>query len=283
MRNDDHRKLVAAQGWEKIAPFAALSAGGFSCALVLLVLFIWKADKLASLGLAGNFYYIILLPLGLSVAAFLFGALRAYGSYKGKLFGGVLELGGPAVGFFLILVLGFQLPPPATNFPLTVYVHGSSGTQDLVLRGTGAVLLDTGGLRRASAIDANGEAIFTEIPANFRGQEAIVGLDADGYELVDPNQKLSLNGRSVYLEVRRKAEWILGHVEDESGASLFGVRITVSGVTGLTRTDGSFELSIPGDRVRPDHTLRASLAGYGDWSDIVVPNSNELTITLHKK
>jgi hypothetical protein len=277
------RKPPPAQRWDKIAPYVALSLGSFLCALVVLVFFLWNPDKLVALGLSGNFYYIILLPLGLSVAAFLFGALRAYASYKGKLFGGVLQLGGPAVAFFLVIVLGFQLPPPATNLTLTVYVHGSGGPQDLTLRGTGTVRLDTGGLRRPAPIDSNGQAVFTEIPANFRGQEATVGLDSEGYELANPNQKIRLDSNSVYVGVRKKAGRIAGRVEDEKSAPIRGVRITVSGLTALTNSDGWFELSIPSDRVQPNLTLQAVVAGYAIWSDIIVPNSNEITITLHKR
>ena len=281
---DERRRMPSsAQGWDKIGPYAALSLSSFICALVVLVLFLSKADKLVALGFGGNFYYIILLPLGLSVAAFLFGALRAYGFYKGKLFGGALELGGPAVAFFLVLVLGFQLPSPAANVSLTVYVHGPGGPQDLRLRGTGTVRIDTGGLRRLAPIDANGQAVFMEIPANFRGQEVAVGLDAEGYELIDPNQTIRLDGSSAYVSVRKKAGRIAGHVEDEMGDPIGGVGITVLGITTLTKIDGSFEVSIPGDQLQSYLTLRAVIPGYTIWSDYVVPNSNEITIALHKK
>ena len=266
-----------------MAPYAFLSLGAFVCALVILTLYLSKADRLVALGLSGNLYYIVLLPLGIFVGLVLFGVLRTYGFYRGKLFGGVLELGGPAVVFFLVLVLGFRLPPPTTKFTVTVYVHGSAGRHDLTLRNNGSVLIDTGGLRRAAAIDANGQSIFTEIPANFRGQEVTVGLDADGYEPVNTNEKAKLNGQPIYLEIRRKAGRIAGHVEDSAGKALDGVTITVAGITASTKPDGSFEVTIPGDRVEPALILRAVAAGYTAWADTVVPNSNDISITLHKK
>src|ERR1700733_9699639 len=89
--------------WSEIAPYAVLSLGGFLCALLLIVLLLRNAEKLVALGLTGNLYYLVLVPLGLSVAAFLFGALRSYARYRGKQFGGVLELGGPVVAFVLVL------------------------------------------------------------------------------------------------------------------------------------------------------------------------------------
>ena len=221
--------------------------------------------------------------LSLSVSAFLFGALKAYGFYRGRVFGGILELGGPIVAFFLVLVLGFQLPPPALNFPLTIFVYGSHGPHDLILRGVGSVLLDTGGLRRTAYIDNNGTAFFPEISAIFRDQNASVGLDADGYELANPDQKVNLSARSAYVEVRQKAGYITGHVKNERGDPLVGVSICIPGITTLSAADGSFNISVPGQRVQSQLTLRAVASGYIPWSSTVVPNSNEVTVTLHKK
>ena len=175
------------------------------------------------------------------------------------------------------------LPAPAINFPLTNYVHGPGGTQDLILRAKGSVLLDTGGSRRTAAIDANGQAIFSEIPANFRGREVPVGLDAEGYELADPQNNIRLNASSAYLEVRKKSGHIVGYVRDESGAPLAGVSIAVAGITESTKPDGSFELTIPGEWLKSELTLRAVAPRFAVWSDTVVPDSNEVAITLVRK
>jgi len=278
--DNPYHKRPAPQSRNKIASYAALSFASFLCGLGILALLIWKAEQLVELGLSGNLYYIALLPLGISAALVLFGAMRSYAHYRGEFFGGSLELGGPVVLFALVVIGGFKLPPPSSNFPLTVYVHGSGGPQDLIIRAKGYVFIDTGGSRRTAAIDANGQAIFTEIPANFRGLEATVGLDADGYELADPNQKIRLTNGSAYLQVRRKPGRIAGHVQDERGVPLAGVSIAVAGMTTSTQTDGSFDLPIPGERIQPELILRAVAPGYAPWSDTVVPNSNEMTITL---
>jgi hypothetical protein len=82
-------------GWSKVAPYAALSLATFVCASILPALLLWKPEKLVALGLTGYLYYLVLLPFGLLAAAFLFGALRPSASYRGKQFGGILELGGP--------------------------------------------------------------------------------------------------------------------------------------------------------------------------------------------
>jgi hypothetical protein len=132
--------------WSEIALYAGLSLGSFLGFLVLIGLLLWKADRLAALGLASNFYYLILVVLGLAASGFLFGALRSYASYSGRHFGGRLELGGAVVVFLLIIILGFKLLPESLDFPITVYVHGSAGPQDLILKSSGRVLLDLGGI-----------------------------------------------------------------------------------------------------------------------------------------
>ncbi len=173
--------------------------------------------------------------------------------------------------------------PPASNFLLTVYLHGSAGPKDIILKGRGYVLIDTGGLQRKADIGENGEAIFVEIPANFRGQEVPVGLDADGYELTDPHQKIKLDASSAYLEIRRKAARIAGHAEDENGTRLTGVTMDITGITAVTDATGHFELTIPGEQAQSSLTLRAAAPGFLPWSDTVVPNSNEVTVVLSRK
>src|ERR1700722_5449367 len=139
--------------------FMSPSLISFLCGIVLLGLLIWNANLLASLGLAGVLYYLVLLPMGLAAAGFLFGVVRSCARYSGKQLGGMLELGGPIVAFLLVVVLGFVLVKPVTTFPLTVYVHGQGRPQDL-LRNSGEVLLDLGLDRRRQPIGSEGQAYF---------------------------------------------------------------------------------------------------------------------------
>ena len=128
----------------------------------------------------------------------------------------MLQLGGPVVAFLIVIILGFWLAPAASNFPLTVYAHGAGGPQDLVLRGSGYIIIDTAGLRRQALIGNDGEAFFPEVPANFRGQKVPVALDADGYQPVDLHQEAHLTGASVYVEVRKKPGRIRGYVAEQN-------------------------------------------------------------------
>jgi hypothetical protein len=269
------------RGWGAIAPYAFLSLGSFVVGLLLVGLLLRNARLLVSLGLEGRFYYLVLLPLGLAVTGFLFGALRSFALYRGKHFGGALQLGGPIVGFALVVIGGFLLPVPASNFPLTVYVHGPAGPQDLPLRSEGAVLLDLGGDRRSAPVGDRGQAFFPEVPANFRGQKVNVALDAVGYERTD-NSLVQLNGTSVYLNVRRKPARITGIVQDSDGYPVAGATISVAGMSTTSGDQGQFDLVLSYDRVEDRMVLRAAAKGYQTWSEEVMPNGGPVTAVLQR-
>lgn len=268
--------------WKQIWPYALLSLVAFVCAFVLLVVLIWHADKIVALGLTGKLYYIVLLPLGLCVSAFLFGALRSTGMYRGHVFGGLLELGGAAVGFFLVIILGFVLPEPAQNFSLTVIVHGPKGNADMVLRSGGSIILDTGVLRRSAQIGPNGDAIFLEVPANMRGRKASVGLDAEGFELAEPQSELTLSPTTFYIEVSQKPGRLAGYVKTADGQPLPGVTLSVGKIRTTTDDQGYFEMQVTGEEANGDVTLVATKPGYESWTGLEVTNSNDIAITLHK-
>ena len=270
--NQDRRK--------EIALYALISLISFLCGVVLLGLMIWKAELLSRLGLAGNLYYLVLLPMGLAAAGFLFGVLRSYARYSGKQLGGMLELGGPIIGFLLVLILGFVLVKPATTFPFTVYVQGKGGPSDIVLKNSGYVLLDLGGYRQPQPIGAEGQAYFPAIPPTFRGQEVPIVLESDAFELSDPKQKCRLDGSSIYLPVQRKAGHLSGRVQDENGNPLEGAKIGVAGLSTTTDSAGHFEFVIPGDRLKAELDLTASAAGYVTKHYNAVPNASELVIPL---
>src|SRR5712692_7328801 len=178
--------------WSKIGPFALLSLGSFLLASFLLFLLIWNSDTLANLGFTGKLYYIILLPLGLAVAGFLFGVLQSYASYTGKQFGGHLVLSGPIVVFLLVVVLGFKLVPDHSTFPVTVYVHGTKGPQDIALRNSGEVYMDLDGWRHHVPIGDQGQAYFPAIPANFQGRSVPAWIESDKFESVGAAAKVHL-------------------------------------------------------------------------------------------
>lgn len=214
MKNDTLHPHVSV--WDKILPYAIISLISFLLGALLLFLMVAKAEKLVALGLTGRFYYIVLLPLGLSVAGFLFGVLRSLAAFDGAQFGGKLVLSGPIVGFLLVVLLGFVLVPDQSAFPVTFFVYGPNGPQDTVLQNSGEVLIDLGGDRREASIGEQGQAYFPAIPASFRGQYILVWVKSDKFESVEANKKYKLGGQAIYLAVRRKA----GGCTDSSRVSI---------------------------------------------------------------
>ena len=150
--------------------YALMTLVGLLIATGLLFLFIFKGNELVALGFSEKVFYVLLIPLGLASGAFLFGAMRSRAVYKGKILSGALELGGPAVLSVLAVIGGFLLVPNTSPFDLTVYVHGSGGKYDLVLKNEGKVMIDLGDDRRVEGINEKGKAHFPEIPVKFWNQ-----------------------------------------------------------------------------------------------------------------
>jgi len=265
-----------------IAMYAALSLVCLLIGAGLLVMMVFKAEKLTTLGLVGHFYYILLLPLGLSVAGFLFGVLRSSARYTGKQFNGKLELSGSVVGFALVIVGGFLFSNPPLDFTVTVYVHGEAGPQDLVLRNAGVVWITFDSDRRKEMIGDKGQAEFKGVPPRFRGQKVLAWVEADGFESVNPEKKIHLDGKSPYLVVRHKVGRIVGLIKDETGKPIANATVRLEGVTTNTNESGGFEMSIPGKIGHSEFSLQVSAPGYQTWPGTVVPGSNDIMITLHR-
>ena len=264
--------------WSKIAPYAIASLICFLCGFGLLALLIWKADTLVRLGLTGNLYYLILLPMGLAASGFLFGVLRSYARYRGEPLGGVLELGGPIVAFAMVVIGGFVLVPNLATFPFTVYVHGEAGPQEIVLRNSGRVVMDLGLDRRSEPIGENGQAFFPAIPANFRGQNVHIGVESADFEMINSSQELRLDGASLYLTVRKKSGRISGLVRDSNGSPVAGAVVGVDGFSTTTDALGHFEFTIPGSLLREELDLQAVATGYAPTRLKVVPGSKAMVV-----
>jgi hypothetical protein len=242
---NETKNRAASRPWSKIALFALISLVGFLLGSLLLFFMVWKAERLLALGLTGRLYYVVLLPLGLSVAVFLFGVLQSYATYRGQQLGGRLEFSGPVVAFLAVVLLGFFLVPDPSTFPLVIYVHGMGGPQDIVLRNSGEVFMDLGGDRRHVQIGDQGQAYFPAIPANFRAQDVLVWVDSENFESIDPRKRLKLDGSSIYLPVRRKAGRIYGRVEAKDASCLAAAKVRVAGVSAaVDPASGHFELSL---------------------------------------
>ena len=266
--------------WPRIAKFALLSLVIFLVGAALLAVMLWQAETLERQGLIGPFYYIVLLLMGSSAAVFFFEVLQSYALYREKVLGGTLKLGGPVVVFLLVVIRGSVFMPNPSAFSVMVFVHGEAGIHDVVLRNTGFVVMDMGSNRRQEEVGGKGEVSFSGIPASFRGQEVPVWVEAEGFEPVNPEQTQRLDRSNLYMAVRRKAAWLAGHVQDESGHPIANADVRVGGLSTSTDPSGDFRLRLPGDQTQGELSLSVIVSGYQPWREHVVPNANEVTIKL---
>lgn len=259
--------------------YALLAGAAFIFALILIGLMLWRADSLVSLGLIGRFFYLVLIPLGLSSAVFLFGCLKSYAVYKGNALGGVLELGGPVVVFILVLILGFWLNPDSSVFSTTVYVRlVDAPTQPFV---SGRVLLQLGGDPRNVQVSERGAAYFTGIPANFRGDDVAVSLlDAPGYQA---NQStLRLEDGSVNLAVIALPLEFSGYVINDTGQPVEGARIGMAGQSTETDSGGYFRITVQGSSFDAAQSIQITAQGFAPWLGEITAGAGDLKAKLER-
>jgi len=268
------------QDMGQVLRFGILAAAGFLGFLLVLWILLANTEMLARFGLTGQLFYVALIPLALSASVVLFGSLRSVASFQGKVFGGLLEMGGPAVLFVLVLVLGFVLVPQSTPFSVTFYVHGQQGTHDLVLHGKGAVILDLDQHRRREEIGAEGQAVFSEIAPSFRDREVPVGLAAEGFALAESSQRVKLTSSTVYLEVQRLEVEMRGSVIDNQSRPIPGATIRLREKTVSSETDGTFVLRFPGEWTEDPLMLRVNAPGFKSWQAEVFAGSNAVDVML---
>lgn len=141
-----------------------ISGVAFAAALAAVIAFVVAAQRMR---LPNGLYFVILIPLGLTAAAFLFGAMRSHATWKGTSTFGTLELGGPVVVLGMVVV-GGMMANRVETFALTVRVHGPGGAADIVR--DGRITADLAGVRRTSNIGSDGEVVFADVPADLEGQ-----------------------------------------------------------------------------------------------------------------
>jgi hypothetical protein len=265
----------------RIVVYALISLAAFLCGAALLATMIWNADALTRFGLIGQVFYPVLVIFGLCAAVCLFGVLQSYATYRGRHFGGVLEMGGPAVVFALVVIGGKLLVPDVRTFSLAIYVHGPNGPQDVVLRNSGMVALDLDE-RVTQQIGDKGQAVFPAVPAKFRDQEVAVSLQSDVFETSRQIHKLRLTPPLVYLPVDLRMGHIDVHVTDVKGEPVSDAEIRVeSQLLGKTNAEGDMKSEVALTNADQNPKLRVQHSGYQPWSaEISVYGTKQIEIQL---
>jgi Carboxypeptidase regulatory-like domain len=89
-----------------------------------------------------------------------------------------------------------------------------------------------------------------------------------------------VDGGSLYIPVRKKNGHVSGRVQDQDGNPISGAELSVAGMLTHSDVSGHFEFIITGDKLEQEMDLQAVAHGYKTQKYKVVPNANELTITL---
>jgi hypothetical protein len=266
----------APDGRSRVAPFAVLALIAFSIGIGVLFMLLKHAELLVRLGLIGNFYYVVLLALGLSAAAFLFGAMQSYAKYNGKVLGGALELGGPVVCFFLVVILGFYLLPRTDKLDLRVYVHRATGEQDIVREGV--VWADLPSARREESINVKGEANFEGVPASDKGKSFRIWIESDDFT---GSKTVTVDGNAVYLPVTLTLRTLQGRllVDGSGQEAVKGAQLKRGNeVIAHTNDDGFFSAQFPKDTA----PLLFVAEGF-DNLQVAAEASSNATLRMHRK
>jgi hypothetical protein len=178
--------------------YAALSLISLGIAILVGWYLLGNAAVSLSSKASARAYYFLLVILGLSSAAFLFGAMRSSATLRGEQYGYALDLGGPAVIFVLVVVGGFYLIKESDDFSMAVRLQPADQIADSM---DTFILIDLDTVR-VRKVFSSGEVIIPGVPARFRNAEIPMSLESHSLKLQDSKQTFRLPANGVlYLTV----------------------------------------------------------------------------------
>ncbi len=215
--------------------------------LIAAILMIFLSPRLSEFGITKSFYYIILIPVGLASAAFLFGALRSSAKYSGKTSYGSIELTGPVVIFCLVIIGGFYFASPESDFLLTIRTVDPAKPEKIINEGT--IIIDFGDQRLDKKLNENGEVMFSGVSSKFIGKPVNIFPQIKGYKIKEGNSIPIPENRIIYLELTERIDSTLlrGMVINDKGDPEDSVFIDIeSGVASAASDDkGRFSVVVP--------------------------------------
>lgn len=175
------------------------AAGSFLATLILLGVALWFIPRISAYQF-GAPVFLIYLVASVIPALLLFGAMRSYGTLKGKRLGVVFEFGGPAALSVLLLLLGlwFERSAPARTISFSVFCYVAPNQNQIVPKDGKLILI----LDRREVWPINqGEALPRDIPSKWTGQEVPVSIEIDGYETAQSTLRIDPQAR-IFLPMK---------------------------------------------------------------------------------
>lgn len=142
--------------------YVVISSLGLLISIGLLLLMIFLGPRLISQGMNQQVFYFLLIPLGLSTAAFVFGGMRSYAGFSHKVGFGIFEIIGPIIVAMLVVIGGFLLISGENSFDVTVRIVTPEGP---LREGEVWLVVDT---TLKQPINANGEAEFKSLSSDLK-------------------------------------------------------------------------------------------------------------------
>lgn len=281
-----HTQPASHAPWLAAAVTLALALAAFTTLLA-------APQTWVRLGVVGQVWFVVVLLLGCAIGAGAFQLTRSYATYSGKVLGGELRIGGPAVLALLVLVLGFKLAPPALQqFDFSVLVQDANQPPNppATLEPGAKLRLDLGADRREETIGPKGEVRFVAIPATQIGRSVPVSLvDSQRFEIApaasaaaSQASTLTLSAEAVYLSLRPRQLSVPVQVLNEQGQPVPGARwhLPSLNLNGQTDDTGRLRLTLPATLPDTDNELQVQAAGYAPWRGSVTPGAGSLTVQM---
>jgi hypothetical protein len=238
---------------DKTNVWLIVSGIAFILTILASAILIFYGNQLESIGIAGNFYYIILVPLGLGSAAFLGGAMKSYASFTtNESFAyGKLKLAGPVVIFVLVVGGGFIMPNLNKESQFNLKFRVVSNDMATHLFNEGKIILYIGQEPKTANIH-NGEASFYNIPESFSNKSVKILPVIDKFQLAGSDEVLiSKKDNYIDVEVARTKESLItvirGSIINNENAPVINAFVNFeSGLaTGYTDQNGDFTFTVP--------------------------------------
>ena len=211
--------------------------------VIIIVLYLIMQLKISST----LTYYLVLLAASLAAAAITYLiSKRSKASFTSDSKWGKLELSGPAVVFFLVLIGGYYLPGKFQEaaFDLTMNVYNEQGEAIT----SGALTIQIDNHKELKQLDNNGQAVFSQIPFSFKEKTIKVEPMVKGYsrtaiDILIPREEKSV---SIHLQKKQDSLLVTGTVMNNLNKPVINANINFMNGQKIAMTDsfGNYSTSL---------------------------------------
>jgi len=265
----------------KAMKYVFISAASLLIAVAVLMIYIYVDP-----GKEKIVFYVLLFPLGFAASAFLFGAMRGFAVYSGKVLSGKLELTGPVVVFFLVMVFGFQLISSDGPFGFTVYLKDVEGNT-VFKKDQALVRLFLDNKPETGRTDDDGAVDFKAISPGFKNRTVPVELEVERWVFTNGKKSdyIVLKGNNAELVIMRDSslETLSGWVTDVDSKPIEGAGVAVKSNVTYTDQNGWFTLTIPPQDQEEKQWVIVQKTGYKTCRDYGYPGNPDKPTYILKK